>query len=249
MAVALRPADAGLAPLLDTLAGVRARLGAAPVQGLAPGLVVDDPDLGGWRPATAYADGSHLPGLIDAARARWGGDRHVAAAVAVKSYVYWVTLPAVLGYASARRVPDMSAPNVLVRLPGVPPFVEVGLRRPGLSPATATDVDLLVFLRTTLWDAHLAPFIERVHEAVRLGRRTLAGSVASAVGLALHRASDVLPGSPVATARTILAALDLEDLVEIGTDEAGRPRIQRRTCCLAFALPTPKICAGCCIRR
>jgi ferric iron reductase protein FhuF len=248
MAVALRPADPGLAPLLDALAGVRARLGDAPVHGLAPRLVVDPP-LVGWRAATGFADGSELPGLIDAARARWGGDRHVAAAVAVKSYAYWVTLPAVLGFAAARRVPDMSAPNVVVRIPGVPPFVEIGLRRPSLSPERVTDTDLLAFVRATLWDAHLAPFIERMHDAVRLGRRTLAGSVASAVGYALNRASDVLPGSPVTTAHAILRALDIDDLVEIGTDEAGRPRIHRRTCCLAFALPAPKICSGCCIRR
>ncbi len=96
-------------------------------------------------------------------------------------------------------------------------------------------------------ERHLDPVLDRFHEVVRVGRRTLLGSVASAVCYALLRASDVLPGSAVPTAHAILDALDLSDLVDFGPDEQGRLAVHRRTCCLAFALPVPKVCSGCCI--
>jgi ferric iron reductase protein FhuF len=28
----------------------------------------------------------------------------------------------------------------------------------------------------------------------------------------------------------------------------GELTVQRKTCCLAFTLPQPKVCAGCCLR-
>jgi len=80
-----------------------------------------------------------------------------------------------------------------------------------------------------------------------VGRRTLAGSIASAVCYALQRASDVLPGSAEMTAAALLDALGMADLVDFGPDAAGRLQVRRRTCCLAFALDTPKICASCVI--
>jgi ferric iron reductase protein FhuF len=41
----------------------------------------------------------------------------------------------------------------------------------------------------------------------------------------------------------------VDDLLDITPDpQTGRLSIQRRTCCLAFTLPEPKICSGCCIR-
>jgi ferric iron reductase protein FhuF len=52
------------------------------------------------------------------------------------------------------------------------------------------------------------------------------------------------------TTYEILTALGLEDLVDLSSRRDGRPglEVQRRTCCLAFTLPEPKICSGCCIR-
>jgi ferric iron reductase protein FhuF len=38
------------------------------------------------------------------------------------------------------------------------------------------------------------------------------------------------------------------DLVELIADESGKLDVQRKTCCLAFTLPTPKVCRGCCIK-
>jgi ferric iron reductase protein FhuF len=42
---------------------------------------------------------------------------------------------------------------------------------------------------------------------------------------------------------TLLRALGVDDLVEL-TPEL---EIRRKTCCLAFTLPEPKVCRGCCI--
>ncbi|HEU5111371.1 MAG TPA: hypothetical protein VFT95_22750, partial [Micromonosporaceae bacterium] len=75
--------------------------------GVAPGLLVTDPV--GWLPATSLVDGSRLPELLDAAGRRWQAAPHAAAALAWKAYTYWLTLPAVLGWASARRVPLLTA--------------------------------------------------------------------------------------------------------------------------------------------
>jgi ferric iron reductase protein FhuF len=93
-------------------------------------------------------------------------------------------------------------------------------------------------------DEHLTPMLDRLHDRTHVGRHTLLGSVASAVCYALVRARDELPGDPIADARALLDALGVADLVELSADG----RVRRRTCCLAFALPEPKICDGCCIR-
>jgi len=238
-----------VAPIVTTLEVVRQQRGPAVVHGVAPGLVVDDPS--GWTPAQRFADGSALPDLIDAAHARWGASPAAAAALAWKSYVYWLALPAVVGYAAAGRVPDLSAGNVLVRLHVAPPFLEIGLRTPTVAVAPGHPVtgsehltdDLPGYLRRTLVDEHLAAVLDGLRGLVRIGRRTLLGSLASGVAYGLVRSADALPGPIVPTARTLLSALGVDHLVEI-TPDLG---VQRRTCCLAFTLPQPKICAGCCI--
>jgi hypothetical protein len=223
------PAGSGLDPILSGLDAILDRLGDAPVCGLVPGLVVADP--AGWTPADRFADGTALPDLISAARRRWGGSPHVAAAVAWKSYAYWIALPAVLGF-TAGRVPDVSAGNVLVRLPSSGPLVEVGLRR----PVVATyPTDLPGYLRDRLLDRHLGPVLDELHRRVHLGRRTLLGSVASGVAHALVRAGRGAEAGP------LLSALGVADLVEVTPE----PAVRRQTCCLAFALPEPKICRGC----
>ncbi|WP_249714934.1 (2Fe-2S)-binding protein [Rhizomonospora bruguierae] len=38
---------------------------------------------------------------------------------------------------------------------------------------------------------------------------------------------------------------DLSDLVP---DRSGELTVQRKTCCLSFALPQPKVCTGCLAR-
>jgi hypothetical protein len=269
--VADAPTAHPFALVRDTLAKVRERHGEAPVHGVPADLLVTDPG-GDWLPGTAYADGSAVPALLAAAAARWQAREAAAAALAWKSYVYWLALPAVIGYARAHQVPLMSAENTLVRLHVQPPFVEIGLAAPrvavlrgdplasgkaAVGRAAGVEVvpdqaALLATLRRTLLDEHLSPLLDQIQDRVRLGRRTLLGSLASGVSYALARAAHALPGDVLATAHDLLAALGVADLVEIGPgppDARSELVIQRRTCCLAFALPTPKICRGCCLPR
>ncbi|MBO0868909.1 MAG: hypothetical protein J2P15_10115 [Micromonosporaceae bacterium] len=253
--VAYAPAAHPLALVAQTLAKVRERYGEAPVHGVPAQVIVTDRQRD-WLPGTAYADGSAVPALLAAARDRWQAREPAAAALAWKSYVYWLVLPAVVGYARARQVPLASAENTLVRLHVQPPFVEIGLAEPRvavlpgdplarhpLASVVPDQAAMLATLRRTLLDEHLSPLLDQIQDRVRLGRRTLLGSLASGVSYALARAAHALPGEVPATAAELLAALGVADLVEIGPDMA----IQRRTCCLAFSLPTPKICRGCCL--
>ena len=125
-------------------------------------------------PATALTDGSRLPDLLDAAARRWrGGIPHAAAALAWKAYSYWLALPAVLGWASARRVPLLDAdrradplrgpPAAAHHRPAPPTTVAVlpsdPLALAGLPEVrvVADEAALLAALRASLLDGHLAP--------------------------------------------------------------------------------------------
>jgi hypothetical protein len=250
-----------LAPVNATLSMMRARYGDVSLQGLIPGLVADPAD--GWRSAETLLTAEGVRGLLDAAQLRWSAQPHAAAALAWKCYSYWAALPAVLGFATARRVPLMTAAHVRVHYSANQPFLRLGLHEPvtavlATDPIAATDVPgllvvpdeaaLLGVLRRSLVDEHLEPLLERFRGEVHLGRRTLWGSVASGVAYGLSRAADAIPGSTLEVAGTLLRALDAEDLVELTPRAEGGLDIHRRTCCLAFTLPTPKVCTTCCIR-
>ncbi|WP_229399348.1 IucA/IucC family C-terminal-domain containing protein [Micromonospora okii] len=250
-------------PLAPVTATLRAVFGTDDLPGLAPGLLVTD-DRFGWAPATTLVDGTRLPELLSAAARRWGGTPHACAALAWKAYSYWAALPAVLGWAAARRVPLLDASDVLIHFEAHGPLVTIGLRRStavavlpsdplalaGLPEVrvVADEAELLAALRASLLDAHLAPLIAAIQTEVRIGARTLLGSVAASVAQAVLGAADTLPGPAVRHVETLLAALDLADLVELVPGPAGKPTVQRRTCCLAFTLPSPKVCQGCCLR-
>lgn len=250
-----------LAPVNATLAMMRARYGDVSLQGLVPGLVADPAD--GWVSAGSLlaADGSGA--LLAAARERWQALPHAAAALAWKCYSYWAALPAVVGYAAARRVPLMSADRVRVHFSARQPFVRLGLHEPvtavlASDPIAVSGVPgllvvpdetaLLGVLRESLVERHLGPLLETFRGQVHLGHRTLWGSVASGVAYGLSRAADAIPGSTMEIATTLLETLDAVDLVDLAPRAEGGLDIHRRTCCLAFTLPTPKVCTTCCIR-
>jgi Ferric iron reductase FhuF-like transporter len=255
-----------LAPIADTLRAMRARHGDGPVHGLLPDLV--QTDRRGWVPAARLVDGTELPALLDAAKQRWSAQPPTAAALAWKTYVYWASLPAVLGYASARRVPLPHPDNLLIRYADHRPFLTVALYAPTIAvlpddplahsdrpdiTVVSTETDLLAALRDALWDQHLEPLLERLRARVNLGRRTLSGSLASGVAYGLAMAAHALPGQTTETIAAVLGALGVADLIELRVsrpDPASADEIfvQRRTCCLAFTLPEPRICPGCCIR-
>ncbi len=252
------PAEA-LAPVTATL---RTMFGTDTLPGLASGLIVADE--AGWAPATTLTAGSRLPELLDSAARLWGGTPHASAALAWKAYSYWAALPVVLGWATARRVPLLDPAATLIHFADQRTLITLGLRRSTPVAVLPTDPlaltgspqirvladeqELLAAVRATLLDAHFTPLISAVQGEVRIGTRTLLGSVAASIAHALLLAADALPGSAVEAVDTLLGALDLADLVELVPGPNGEPTVQRRTCCLAFTLPAPKVCQGCCIR-
>lgn len=250
--VALAP----LAPINAVLHEMRLRLGDAATHGVYPGLQA--PGASDGVPASALIDGSRLPDLLDAAKQRWGAAPHAAAALAWKAYTYWLLLPAVVGYGAARRVPLPRPADVIVRFDDHQPFLTIGYRRSpvGVLPSDPIagqagaivlpdDDALLAALRETLFDAHLDPLLEAIRARVNVGRRTLLGSVASGVAYGIARG---LPHPDPETAQDLVAALGVADLVDLTPAADGGVEVWRRTCCLAFTLPEPKICSGCCIR-
>lgn len=249
------PASDALSPLVITLRALEAR------QGLAdPLLVVDRRE---WISATELINGSRLPSFFDLSRQRWGAAPHAAATLAWKAYTYWLALPAVLGWASARRVPMLDPENVLVNMTTGSPLLQIGLADLQLAVlpddplahsgmqgiSVVPDEDLLLkTLRVSLLDRHLDPLAERIHSEVRVGKHNLRGSIASGIAYGVIRAAKGLPGSSSDTITTLLDALDLRGLVDLVPGAADQPGVRRKTCCLAFTLPEPKICSGCCLR-
>lgn len=244
------------------LARVRHHRGPGGTRGIVPGLIVADPDAG-WMPASALLSGERLDELLDAAKQRWGAAAPAAAALAWRSYTYWLTLPAALSWATARRVPLVDPGDLLfqVSVSHDRPLLTLGVRRGGVAALpddriaaepdvmiVTSEADLLRQLRTTLRDTHLDPLLERFQGRVRLGTRTLLGSLASAVAYAVVRGLDGTPEQLRRTAGALLSALDVTDLVDlVPADDATELLVRRRTCCLAFTLPEPKLCSGCCI--
>lgn len=268
--VAVRETDADalaadpLTPIRETLRHMAARPDIPALRGVAPGLTVTN--RRNWIRATELTSGVALDDLLDTARTRWNAAPHAAAALAWKCYSYWVSLPAVLGYATVRRVPLVRPQDVLVQWSARQPFIRVGLS-PRVMVAVLPNDPILVNgahrnvrvvphdsalldeLRTAVMDEHLTPILGHIRSRLHLGRRTLWGSLASGVAHALSRAADVIPGSTMQAADRVLRTLDLDDLVELGPrpGSAGLT-VQRKTCCLAFTLPEPTVCSGCCIR-
>nr|WP_232534390.1 IucA/IucC family C-terminal-domain containing protein [Plantactinospora sp. KBS50] len=257
-----RRSEATPPPLAPVTGLLHTIFGTDVLPGLAPDLVVTDER--GWLPATDLINGRHLDDLLATAAHRWDAQPHAAAALAWKAYTYWLALPVVLGWLSARRVPLVDPADVLVRLDDDGPLIAFGLRRSARIAALPTDpaaltgdprvrvvrdeAQLLAELRRSLLDAHLDPLLAAIQTRVRIGARTLLGSVASGVAYGVLRAADAVPGSPAGAIDTLLGALDLDDLIELVPGPAGAPMVQRKTCCLAFTLPKPKFCAGCCVR-
>jgi hypothetical protein len=250
-------------PLAPVHAALVAAFGPDPPPLIARDLVVDD--TGGWLPSTGLVDGAFVPDLLAAVAHRRGASPHAAAALGWKAYSYAVALPAVLGWAAARRVPLVRPGDVLFRLSppravltvGLRPSIHVAVlasdpltrRQRGDVEVVAGERELLDALRCSLLDAHLDPVLANIRAAVRVGARALLGSLANGVCHAVLDAADALPGPAAEHIATLLSTFGVADLVDLMPGPAGRPVVQRRTCCLAFTLPTPHICAGCCLRR
>jgi hypothetical protein len=161
-------------------------------------------------------------------------------------------------------VPLLTADDVLIHFLDRRPLITVGLRAEipvavlasdplalsGLPQVrvVADEAGLLGLLRSSLLDQHLSLLLDAIHDKVRLGKRTLLGSLSSGVAYAVLRSADVLPGYSAETIDTLLTALGVQDLIELVPGHNGKLDVQRKTCCLAFTLPNPKVCTGCCIK-
>jgi hypothetical protein len=265
-----RPVPAALDPVVDTLAMMN---GAHPMDGLIPGLLLVDStdrptaDVSDWTNASTLITGDRFNDMIATAERRWRAPTHVAAALAWKAYSYWVSLPAVVGYASVRRIPLLDPDSVALRFSDQRPFLCVALRDPLVAVlpndpvatmgsarvrVVADDAAMLKLLHSSLVRDHLHPLVERIHRQSHLGRRTLWGSLASGVSHGLSRTAAARPvgasESTIELAGRLLDALNVADLVKLGELPDGQLTVARHTCCLAFALPEPNICSGCCIR-
>jgi hypothetical protein len=251
--------DTPLGPLQATML---AAFGTDPPRTVARGLLAGNAP--GWMPARTIADGTRLPDLFAVAERRRRASPHAAAALVWKAYTYGLAVPAVLGWASARRVPLVRPDDVLVSVDDPRPLLTIGLR-PSIRVAVlasdpialagradvevvAGEPELLAALRESLLDAHLAPVLAQIRRRVRIGARTLWGSLASGAAHAVLDAVDALPGSAADHIATVLDTLGVQDLVEIVPGTSGGLGVRRRTCCLAFTLPEPKVCSGCCLR-
>lgn len=248
----LAPVIAAIAPILDTHRR----------PGLVPGLAVQHDR--GWVPTAQIVNGYRLSELLDSVQRQRQASEHAAAALAWKSYSYWLALPAILGWAMARQIPLLRPADVLVRFGNHRAPMTLGLRRTvkvavlpssplagyGLPQVRVVpdEAAMLVSLRESLLDGHLAPLLGAIQARVRVGTRTLLGSVSSGIAHGLLRAAEGLPGRAIDHITTILAALGIEDLVDLIPDPSGTLTVRRKTCCLAFTLPKPTICAGCCIK-
>jgi hypothetical protein len=232
------------------LAAIRGAFGTTRLAGLAPGLVVTDP--AGWQPA----DGD-VGLLLEAAKRHWPAPPHVAAALLWKAYSYWLSLPVAFSWVAARRVPRVAAADVLIRLDSGP--VRLGLRSatpaavlasdplagPGIS-VVPDETALLGEVRRVLVAEHVQPLLAALQREVRVGRRPMLGSLAAGIAHAARHAVRAVPGASAREVGTLLGALGLESLVEWSADPTGLVTVRRRTCCLAFTLPEPRICTDCC---
>lgn len=256
---------------LDALRAVADRVdlevGVHPLAGVRDWLDGTQHDGGIEFPASQLAAGERVEELMGTAAAMWGGSAHANAALAWKTYCYWTLAPVVLGYVAARRVPVMDAANAAFRVSAShdsadTPMFSVRQIRPRFlalphDPCAAhPDVEvvaneavLLDRLRATVFDDHLAPVLDAFLAKARVGRRTLMGSVASGIAYGVASIAQVVPDPDDVLAKTLLAAFDVSDLVDISTDEEGRLVYQRRTCCLALTIDGNRTCSTCCVRR
>ncbi|WP_051326173.1 IucA/IucC family C-terminal-domain containing protein [Glycomyces tenuis] len=249
------------APLRTAADHVERRCGPHPLRGLRPWLDGTAAPEGVDLPGSALADGSRIGELLADSARLWGGSPHASAALAWKTYCYWVLVPAVLGYVSARRVPLLEADNFVFTISEDEPMFSGRQIRPrftalsddpmagtpGVETVAGEDA-LLERMRASLFDEHLDPVLEAIRREVRIGRRTLLGSLASGIAYATANCSSAGREPAEVVAKNLLETFGVAELVDVATDEHGRLVYQRHTCCLAFTIDGCGTCSTCCVQ-
>lgn len=256
------PAFPNLAePLRAAADRVERHRGPQSLMGLRPWLDGEDAPEGVDLPGSALADGSRIGELLADSARLWGGSPHASAALAWKTYCYWVLVPAVLGYVSARRVPLLEADNFVFTISEDEPMFSGRQIRPRFAvlrddpmahapgvEVVSGEAELLERMRSSLFEGHLDPVLEAIRREVRIGRRTLLGSLASGIAYATVNCSSAGRDSAEVVAKNLLEAFDVAELVDVATDEHGRLVYRRHTCCLAFTIDGCGTCATCCVQ-
>ena len=216
----------------------------------------------GRTAGTDEIGGLHLPPPAQVA---------VATSLLCQAWAVSVTRPAIAGLVGARRVADLAAANTLLQFDGegrpvgASPVTPRFAALPGDTEA-ATDPSaeivndddaLFAWIRSRLFDDHLAILVDALGDLVPVGRRLLWGNVAAATAgafaplaaaemptadraaLMLRDARRLLdePGSPTE---------GLAEVFPVNHDGAVRLFVRRQTCCLRYRLPdAPPTCLSC----
>jgi hypothetical protein len=247
-----------LAPTIDLMPALHGHTGPGRVA-IVDSLIVTDP--AGWLPAVGLVSGAGLARLVTGNARTLRVSPHVSAVLTWKAYTFWLVLPAVAGYLSSRRLPVLSAGNMLVRVSRREPRALLGMRHPLVivragdpaagTPETTTVPDeaaLLRAMRETIVDRHLRPLAVATRALTRAGERPLWGSLANAVARLVARAPGVSGAEAFATADRLLRALGVADLVWLNVTRDGALQTRRRTCCMAFTVAGREPCDTCALR-
>jgi hypothetical protein len=219
----------------------------------------------------ALVDG---PGLLQKVRAfgRSAGtdETAVAASLLVQAWAVSVTRAAIASLVGARRVPDLAASNTVLSVDGDGRPVGASLRAPRFAAIVgddeaagapgaelvANDDELFAWARARLFDGHLGPLVEAIHDLAPVGRRLLWGNVAAATagGFALLSAQapwDRRPDRLIGDARNLLdhpgsPTWGLAEVFGVPHNGGTRLFVRRQTCCLRYRLPeAPPTCLSC----
>ena len=225
--------------------------------------------------ASVLDDNPGLLGMVQAFGRTAGTDElAVAASLLCQAWAVSVTRPVIAGLVGRRRVTDLSPGNTELL------FDEEG--RPvgasALTPryaALATDQTaatdpwaeivldedaLFAWVRSRIFDGHLAALVDALVEISPAGRRLLWGNVAAATAGAFAVLSGADPPAAATPARAARLLDDaghllhepgspIEGLAEVfPVDHDGTVRlfVRRQTCCLRYRLPdAPRTCLSC----
>jgi ferric iron reductase protein FhuF len=225
------------------------------------------PDDGEWLRAEDLVSGGQA---FDDVIGRVGGGQGPATRRAIGSQFVLLYLrcvwPAVAAFALERRVPDIAASNLLVRLDGEGWPVAFALAQPRfavLSGDPAADeatvvandtAELLEWLHQRAIEANAAALIDTVRERLLTSGTALWGNVAAAfvhpllwhVQHVAPEASSVVRDAEAILRRTTVPGLgDQVRLLRVVEGNEAWTVHARRTCCLRWCLPGESRCDDC----
>ena len=220
---------------------------------------------------TALRDSRRLLHMVQAfGRAAGTDETPVAASLLCQAWAVSVTRAAIASLVGARRMPDLAAANTVLSVDGDGRPAEASLLTPRFAAvagdpdaATALGAELVAddealfdWARVRLFDGHLGPLVEALHDLAPVGRRLLWGNVAAATagafaGLSAQATYASTPERLLADARRLLdrpgsPTEGLAEVFAVPHNGGARLFVRRQTCCLRYRLPdAPPTCLSC----